>query len=227
MTALQIALFRGAALLLGPSLLLVGGLYHPWLGSPGDAGFLSRLAGAVSANPERWAVAHLLVAVGSAFLVLAFLVTHSYLRENRKERWSRVGLPFIVVGSTLYALLPAMEFAPWAAAAAGTDAGAVQGALLAWFRPILLIGAFTFAFGAVGFAVGIARASVLGPLSTWIVISALLIMAAARFAPVGVAQLYIGPAASLVAFGWLAFVVVRRPRGETSAESSFASTARA
>lgn len=227
MTRLQTALIRATALLLAPALLLAGGLYHPWIGSPGDPGFLSRLAGAVSANPDRWVIAHLLVAVGSAFLVLAFLVIRSYLRESRNDNWSMVGLPFIVIGSTLYALLPAMEFAPWAAAASGGDAGAVQAALLPWFRPILLIGALTFAVGALGFAVGIARAGVLSPLSTWVVVSALLIMAASRFVPVGVARLYVGPAAGLVALGRIAFLVGRPPEGVTSTESSLRKTARA
>lgn len=225
MTATWLALFRSAALLSAPSLLLAGGLVHPWIGSPGDAGFLSSLAAAVGSAPTRWAVAHLLVAVGSAFLVLAFLAIRSYLRERSNERWSLVALPFIVVGSTLYALLPAMEFAPLATATSGGDAGAAQAALLPWFRPVLLAAAFTFALGVVGFAMALARSRLLSPFSTVIVVVALGLMAAARFVPVGAAQLYVGPAAGVVALWPLAFVMGRSPRRASADESRLAGTA--
>lgn len=225
MTAKRIAWFRSAALLAAPLLLLAGGLLHPWIGSPSDAGFLSRLAAAVGSAPTRWAVAHLLVALGSGFLALAFLALRSYLRERSNESWSLVGLPFIVMGSTFYALLPAMEFAPLAAAASGGDAAAVQAALLPWFRPVLLIAAFTFALGVVGFAMGLARSRLLGPPSLVVVVVALVLMAAARFVPVGAAQLYVGPAAGLVALGQLAFVMSRRQRSETVDDSRLAGTA--
>jgi hypothetical protein len=62
-------------------------------------------------------------------MVLAFLAIRSYLRNVGEERWSVLGLPFIVVGGTLFAVLPGMEFAPLAAAEAGTDAEAAQAAL--------------------------------------------------------------------------------------------------
>jgi hypothetical protein len=54
--------------------------------------------------------------VASGLLVLAFLAIRSYLREAGEDRWNILALPFIVVGSTLFAVLPGMEFAPLAAA---------------------------------------------------------------------------------------------------------------
>jgi hypothetical protein len=54
--------------------------------------------------------------VASGLLVLAFLAIRSYLRGTGEDRWSILALPFIVVGSTLFAVLPGMEFAPLAAA---------------------------------------------------------------------------------------------------------------
>lgn len=223
MTDTLTARFRSAALILAPAFLLAGGLYHPWIGSPGDAGFLSNLGLAVVAEPTRWVVAHLLVAVGSALLMLAFLAIWSYLSERGKDRWSSPALPFIIVGSTLYALLPAMEFAPMAAAVSGGDAAGAQEALLPWFRPVLLIAAFTFSVGVLGFTADLARSGLLGRSSTWIVVLALVVTAAARFAPVSAAQLYVGPGASAVACWYLAFVVARGPvrasaRGPTLAE---------
>lgn len=211
MTKSTIALLRATSLVVAPAVLLAGGIYHPWIGSPGDTGFLARLASAVAADSVGWAVAHLMVAVGSGLMVLAFLAVRSYLREAGEEFWSLLALPFIVIGSVLYALLPAMEFAPLAATEAGADAAAAQAALLPWFRPILLAGAATFAVGVLGFATGIARSRVMGPGPTWYVVGALLVLAAARFLPVGAAQLYVGPAAGIAALWPLAALMWKRP----------------
>ena len=210
MSATTSTLFRGAILVIAPATLLAGGIYHPWIGSPGDAGFLAGLAAAVADGPTRWALAHLMVAVGSGLLTLAFLALHSYLREASEERWSLWGLPFIVLGSTLYALLPAMEFVPLAATEAGADAAAAQAALMPWFRPLLVSAAITFALGVLGFATGIARSKVLSPGSTRLVVGALVVMAAARFVPVGAAQLYAGPTAGIVALWLLAYAMSKQ-----------------
>jgi len=84
------------------------------------------------------------------------------LRDNGEGRWSVLALPFIVMGSTLFTMLPAMEFAPLAAARTGGDVQAAQAALQPWFVPILVIGSISFAIGVLGFARGITRSGVLG-----------------------------------------------------------------
>ncbi|MGH7446638.1 MAG: hypothetical protein ACRELT_03710, partial [Longimicrobiales bacterium] len=185
--------------------------YHPWIGNPGDPEFFQTLAAAVAADTTRWWVAHILVAVGSGLLAIAFLAIRSYLSDVGEERWSVMGLPFIVMGSTLYALLPAMEFAPVGAFRTGADIAAVQAALMPWFVPILLTSAVLFALGVLGFLIGIARSDVLGAWLTWIVPGALVVMAASRFFPVGAAQLYVGPAAGIVALWPLAYTIWKRP----------------
>jgi hypothetical protein len=166
----------------------------------------------VSVDPSRWAVAHLLVAVGSGLLVLAFLAVHSYLRGAGEERWSVLGLPFIVMGSTLYALLPAMEFAPLGAVGAGADVAAVQMAVMPWFVPVLVTAAVLFALGTIGFAMGIARSGILSPGLTWLVVGALIVMAVTRFFPVGAAQLYVGPVAGAVALWPLGYAMWKQPQ---------------
>jgi hypothetical protein len=226
MSATTSKLFRGVALAIAPAVLLAGGIYHPWIESPGDSGFLARLATAVAEDPTRWAVSHLMVAVGSGLLMLAFMAIRSYLREAGEERWSPLALPFIVMGSTLYALLPAMEFVPLAAVEAGADAAAAQAALMPWFRPILLIAAITFALGVVGFATGIARSGVLGTGSTWLFVGALVVMAAARFVPVGAAQLYVGPAAGIAALWSFAYVMWNQPQAAPAARAASVPEAR-
>lgn len=211
MSATTTTRLRAAIVAIAPALVLVGTGYHPWIGSPSDPAFFERLAAAVAADTTRWAVAHLLVAVGSGLLALAFLAIRSHLREAGEERWSGLGLPFIVMGSTLTALLPAMEFAPLAASEAGADIAAVQAALMPWFVPILLTGAVLFGLGVLGFVIGIARTRLLSPSLTWIVLGALVVMAATRFFPVGAAQLYVAPAAGIVALWPLAYTMWTNP----------------
>jgi hypothetical protein len=163
---------RAAITVVAPAVLLAGFAYHPDVGNPTGADFTAANAAAVAADTTRWGLSHLAIGVGSGLLILAFLAIRSYLREAGEDRWSALALPFIVIGSTLFALLPAMEFAPLAAAEGGADlAGieATQGVLRPWFAPILVTGAVTFLLGALGFATAIARSGTLSRPMTWLV----------------------------------------------------------
>ncbi len=121
-------------------------------------------------------------------------------------------LPLAVIGSTLYALLPGMEFAPLAAIRAGADAQQAQAALSPWFLPILMTGAITFALGSVAFAKAIADAEVLGPRLTWLVTAALVIVAITRFVPLAAVQFYVQGAAVIVALLPLAYAMGKQPQ---------------
>jgi hypothetical protein len=183
--------------------------WHPYL--PGRLPNDAAIAAAVAADTTRWGLAHLAAGVGSGVLVLAFLAIRSYLREAGEDEWSPVGLPFIVIGSTLYTLLPGMEFAPLAAAEAGGDVQATQAALAPWFVSILVAGAVAFGVGILGFARGIALSGVLCPGLTWLVVGALLVTAAARFIPLAAVQFYVQGAAGIVALWPLAYAMGKQP----------------
>jgi hypothetical protein len=182
------ARFRAAIVAIAPAVLLFAFVYHPYIANLTDK---AAVAAALSSDTTRWGLSHLAVGVGSGLAVLAFLAIRGYLREAGEERSSILALPFIVIGSTLFAFLPAMEIAMLAVADEGADVQAVLTALDSWFFPILVAGAITFALGVLGFAVGIVRGGVLGPRLTWLVVGALFVMAAARFVPLG-AALYVG-----------------------------------
>jgi hypothetical protein len=175
---------RAAIVALAPAVVLAAHAYHPWIGNPGDADFPARLAAAVMADPAPWGGAHFGVALGSGLLILAFLALRGYLRETGTERWSALGLPFVVLGSLLCAMLPAMEFTPLAAARAGADIEALQAAQMAWFGPVLMSAALLFFLGVAGFTAGILRTGVLSPRVTGLVVGALAVMAITRFFPV-------------------------------------------
>jgi hypothetical protein len=201
--------FRAAIVAIAPAVLLVGFAYHPFLTTPTDPG---AIAAAAAANTTRWGLAHLTIAIGYGFVVLAFIAIRSHLREAGEERWSVGALPLIVMGSTLFAVLPGMEFAPLAAAEAGADAQATQAALIPWFVPILLTGAVSFALGALGIAIGIVRSGVMNPVPTWLVVGALVVMAAARFVPLS-ATPYVIALAGILALWPLAYEMWKHAEG--------------
>lgn len=208
---------------LAPVVLLVAFLVHPFLAVLPDA---EAVAASVEANTTRWAVAHLLTNVGSALLALAFLAVRARLHAAGEDRFSRVGLPFVVFGSVLYGFLPGLEFAPLAAVETGADVVATQGALEQWFVPMFVTGVVTFAIGIFAFARGIAASRILGARTTQTVVVALAVMAVARAVPLGVAQFHLQALAGLVALLPLAAAVRDRPLSTTAARPhSRASTA--
>ena len=203
------ARFRAASLAIAPAVLLAGLVSHPYL--PGPLPNDVAVAAAVASDAMRWGLSHLTIGIGSGFLVLAFLAIRSYLREAGEERWSVPAVPFIVMGSTLFTLLPAMEFAPLAAAKTGGDVQAAQAALTPWFVPILVTGSAIFALGVLGFAVGVVRSRILSPWLTWLVVGALVVMAASRFVPFSEGQLYVHSVAAIVALWPLAYKMLEHP----------------
>ncbi len=196
---------RAAVVAIAPVALLVAMLSHPYL--PGRLPDNAAVAEAVAAGTTRWALTHLAAAVASGALVLAFIAIRGYLRERGDQSLSAVGLGFIVMGSLSYAVLPGMEFTPLAAVEIGADAAAAQGALDEWFVPVLFIGALLYAFGVGCVAAAIRRHGGLGPTLTMVVVVALIIMVASRFAPFSIVQFYVQSSAALIALWPLAWVI--------------------
>ena len=196
---------RAATLAITPVVLLVAMVSHPYL--PGRLPNNTAVAEALAEGTTRWGLVHLAAGVASGVVVLAFIAVRGYLRERGDQSLSAIGLGFIVMGSLFYALLPGMEFAPLAAVESGADPAAAQAALDDWFVPVLLIGAVLFAIGVGCVAGAIRRHAGLSPTLTMVVVLALIVWAASRFAPFAAAQLYVQSAAALVALWPLARVM--------------------
>ena len=201
---------RAATVAIAPIALLVAMISHPYL--PGRLPDHAAVAEAVADGTTRWALTHLAAAVASGALVLAFIAIRGYLRERGDPALSAVGLGFIVMGSLSYAVLPGMEFTPLAAVEIGADAAAAQAALDDWFVPVLFIGALLYAIGVGCVAAAIRRHGALGPTLTPVVVLALIVMVASRFAPFSAAQFYVQSAAALIAFLPLAWVIKGKRR---------------
>lgn len=200
-------------LVLAPIVVLVAFASHPHIGTRvGEPGLNEAIATEIAAGPGMWIVSHLLLAVGSGLVALAFISLRGYLREAGDQRWSAVGLPFVVLGSVLFALLPAMEMAPLAAHEAGVDVAAVQEALDATiFGPVLLAGSILFGIGAIAYALGVHRSQALGQTTGLIVAGALVVAAITRFVPVFWVLFYVQSAALIVAMWPVAYAMWQRP----------------
>ena len=212
--------FRAAVVAIAPTVLLIGFVYHPYLSDPTDAAVIGAAA---ASDTTRWGISHIVIGVGYGLIALAFLAIRSYLREAGEERWSVLALPFVVMGSTLFAILPGMEFTPLAAAETGADFEAAQEELVPWFVPVIVTGGVCFALGALGFAKGVVRSGILRPELAWLVAGALVVMAAARFVPLGPAQYVIG-AAGVVALWPLAYEMWRNPEARPAEPRSLPTT---
>ncbi len=207
---------RVGVVVIAPVIWLAALSYHPYL--PGRQPNLEALAEAVESDPTRWGTAHLATGVASALLILAFVAIRTHLHEAGEDRWSAAALPFLVIGCTLYAMLPGMEFAPLAAFETGGDVEAAQEALLPWFIPLLVAGGITFAIGTFGFAVAVFRSGLLGPGLTRVIAAALVVMALSRLVPLSAVQFYLQGVAGLVALLPLAHSMWKHPRAAFPAQ---------
>ena len=194
---------RAGVVAAAPLILITALALHPYL--PGRQPNVDALATAVSSDPTRWGLVHLATGLGSAVLAVAFLMVSTHLAHAGEDRWSRRGLPPIMVGCTLYAMLPAMELAPLAAVESGGDPGATQEALLSWFVPVLLASGVTFGAGAICFALSVSRSAVLAPAPSKLVAASLIVMALSRFVPLSAVQFYLQSLACYAAFLPLAY----------------------
>jgi hypothetical protein len=215
--------YRSAIVAIAPVILAAALLWHPHI--PGRLPNNPAIAAAVASDADGWALAHLAAGVASGAVALAFVAVRSHLRQAGEMRWSIVGLPFVVIGSALYAMLPGMEFAPVAAVRIGVDAEAAQSALQPYFIPVLFIGGVLFAIGALGFAKAIVNSGILTPGAGRVVAAALLVMAAARLVPLAVVQFEVQSTAALVALWPLAYSMWRHAAARQGAEEDAAPVA--
>jgi hypothetical protein len=213
MSATTRARFRAAVVAIAPAVLLFGFAYHPYVANATDE---AALAEAAASETTRWGLSHLAIGLGHALAALAFLALRRYLRDANEERWSSLALPFAVLGCALFPILTGMEFALLAAAETGGDVESAQTELVPWFIPILVTGAVSFTLGAIGFAITITRSRVLGRQLTWVVVGGIVVASAARFVPLGAAQIVIGVAASLALWP-LTYEMWRNPEPPTAA----------
>lgn len=113
-------------------------------------------------------------------------------------------MPLVLLGSTLYAVLPGLEFAPLAAAETGANVEEAARAVLPWFVPIHVIGALAFGWGVLAFGKAICDSDILTTRIERLVAVALAVMAVARFVPISAVHFYVQGAAAIAGLWTLA-----------------------
>lgn len=200
--------WRIAVLFVAPATLLVALAAHPFI--EGRLPNQTAIAEEVVAGTTRWGVVHLAAALASALLAAAFLAVRQYLHQAGEDRLSGLAMPLVIVGSTLYAVLPGMEFAVLAAADTGAttaEVAEVQEAIGPWFMAVLIASSVTFGLGAIRF-VGAIRASKIASAGiTQVVSVALVVMALSRIIPLSVTQFYAHGLAAVAAMWPLAYAM--------------------
>ncbi len=215
MTNSEVASSRGrriTVLVVAPATLLVALVAHPFI--EGRLPNQTAIAEEVVAGTTRWGVVHLAASLASALIAVAFLSVRQYLHDAGEDRLSGLAMPLVIVGSTLYAVLPGMEFAALAAADTGAttaEVADVQDAIRPWFMAVLIASSVTFGFGAIGFVGAITASKIASTPITQVVSVALIVMALSRVIPLSVTQFYIHGLAAVVAMWPLAHVLRTNP----------------
>ncbi len=215
MTNSEMASSRGwqiTILAVAPATLLVALFAHPFI--EGRLPNQTAIAEEVVAGTTRWGVVHLAAGLASALIAVAFLSVRRYLHEAGEDRLSGLGIPLVIVGSTLYALMPGMEFAVLAAAETGATTAEVaelQGAIGPWFMAVLIGSGLTFGLGAISFVGSITASKIASAWIRQVVGVALIVMALSRMVPLSVAQFYIHGLAAVVAMWPLAWAMWPKP----------------
>lgn len=168
------------ALFIAPVVLLAGILAHPFVRSYLDT---SVVAEAVRGAPGRWALSHLLIAVGLGLLLVAVTVIRREFRDAGEQRWSVVAMPLLFVGATLLGALVGSEVTLAAVATSGQDVLAVLEASETSITPLYLGGALLFAAGWVSLAVAFRRAPILPSVQNGVAVVALIVIPIGLFVP--------------------------------------------
>lgn len=209
MTSTARARYGAVCVALAPVVMFVALVAHPYLMRLPDA---TGVAEAVEQNTTRWAIVHLLTAVGVALIALAFLAIRARLRDAGEDRYSAWALPLVLSGSALYGLLPGLEFALIGAVLNGDDAAGIQSRLQPWFVAILAGGGLLFAVGVYGFARAVAASQLLSRPLTWLIVVALVALAVSRLVPLGAVQFYAQAVVGIVALWPLAYQMWQAPQ---------------
>lgn len=223
MTNSEMASSRGwqiTVLAVAPVTLLLALAAHPFI--EGRLPNQTAIAEQVVAGTTRWGVVHLAAALASALIAVAFLAVRRYLHEAGEDRLSGLGTPLVIVGSTLYAVMPGMEFAVLAAADTGATTAEIAEVLDAigpWFMAVLIGSGLTFGLGAISFVGSITASKIASARIRQVVSVALIVMALSRIVPLSATQFYIHGLAAVVAMWPLAYIM-RTNRKRYSAPSA-------
>lgn len=125
-------------LFIAPAVFLAGLVAHPFVHNYMDS---EVIAAAINEAPSRWAIAHLIIATGVGLVLLAALAIRRQFRIAGEDRWSGVGIAFLIVSGVLLGAVVGAEITLSAVVNSGAGLLAVLAEAETWSRPLVL-GAF-------------------------------------------------------------------------------------
>ena len=201
---------RALALFSAPLVLLTAFIYHPYVA---DETKIQSFVDAASPDLDRWAWAHVLLAIGFLLTTLAVLAARYELRSAGEERWSPPALLLLVTGN---ALLVGIWFQEVDVAAVGKLGGDIEAFLTqsgTWLEPMALAGFLTMGIGWVLLAVAVFRSRILEPFPSWSIAGPMVLILAGLLTPsTGGAYVF---GAGVLGFMWLLAYRITFPRSNS------------
>ncbi len=164
---------RAFALFSAPVPLLVAFIIHPYLKDEFD---IPAVAAEVVADPERWVLAHIMLMVAFAVMLIAIVALRGLLQTAGEDRWSVIGIPLLVAGGIVFAAVWGMEITVAAVADLGGDVEAVFDESDRWLGPVGIAGYVMWILGWLSMALAVYRSRCLGRRQMWVVLVATVVM---------------------------------------------------
>ena len=153
--------------------LLLAFIIHPYLKDEFD---IPAVAAEVVADPERWVLAHIMLMVAFAVMLIAIVALRGLLQTAGEDRWSVIGIPLLVAGGIVFAAVWGMEITVAAVANLGGDVEAVFDESDRWLGPVGIAGYVMWILGWLSMAVAVYRSRTLGRRQMWVVLVATAVM---------------------------------------------------
>ena len=202
---------RAIAVAAAPLTLLVGFLIRPYLSNPRDP---LVNAEALMSGPNRWLVAHFIIAAGLVLTVLSILAIRFWLSSCGEDVWSFIAVTLVATGATGLVLVVGYDgLGGWATADAGGDAEAYFASGRSLEGPLFVVAAGLLGLGLLAMAAGVTKSAALGRLATRAVIAGVAIAVAVPVVPVGWA-VYVQSIAAGVASWPIAWQILHSAEGE-------------
>lgn len=170
---------------------------------------------AVTAQPTRWGVGHLVLGVGIALMALLFFAVRIFLRDRNETTWSFWATPLVTVGLVLSGFMVGAEGVGGRSAVETGNVEAFFEQLEVWAIPIYLTANLVLGVGFLLFATAVAKSRILGTGVSWLVAVGAAVATVSLFLPVGWAAHAVSIGS--LAFAWpLAYRIWTGPQDEAA-----------
>jgi len=208
---------RAGIVALAPVVLAAGFLLHPYVADFTDS---AEAAAAVVSGPDRWAWAHVLIALGVVLTILAVFAIRLHLRNAGEDTWSFLTTGLITVGGGMLVALTGLEgLGGSVVAKAGGPVEAFYEAADEDWTWLFFVAIIVFSLGLLALAAAVRSSGVLSAASTWVVVAALIVGVIANFIPSSWAT-YVISAVAIVGFWILAASIWSSTETATSGRMS-------